>query len=135
MRSTPLRENCRCQDIWGPHLELQQTQVLWISCLSLLKAVTFLRPHCSGLQNLQDSCWRAGQPHPGILLLEQLFSWCSRVPPNALCGSDSCFLQQPELLCLIICLSTFLLAAQTLDCYTTVAELCHFKKPASHCPR
>ncbi|XP_027540713.1 cysteine-rich secretory protein LCCL domain-containing 2 [Neopelma chrysocephalum] len=24
---------------------------------------------------------------------------------------------------------------QTLDCYTTVAELCHFKKPASHCPR
>ncbi|XP_069492364.1 cysteine-rich secretory protein LCCL domain-containing 2 [Ambystoma mexicanum] len=24
---------------------------------------------------------------------------------------------------------------QTLDCYTTVAELCQFKKPASHCPR
>ncbi|NXU72074.1 CRLD2 protein, partial [Oreotrochilus melanogaster] len=24
---------------------------------------------------------------------------------------------------------------QTLDCYTTVAELCHFKKPVSHCPR
>ncbi|KFZ64802.1 Cysteine-rich secretory protein LCCL domain-containing 2, partial [Podiceps cristatus] len=24
---------------------------------------------------------------------------------------------------------------QTLDCYTTVAELCQFKKPATHCPR
>nr|XP_005292347.1 cysteine-rich secretory protein LCCL domain-containing 2 [Chrysemys picta bellii]XP_008166855.1 cysteine-rich secretory protein LCCL domain-containing 2 [Chrysemys picta bellii]XP_023961300.1 cysteine-rich secretory protein LCCL domain-containing 2 [Chrysemys picta bellii] len=24
---------------------------------------------------------------------------------------------------------------QTLDCYTTVAELCPFKKPATHCPR
>ncbi|XP_048372045.1 LOW QUALITY PROTEIN: cysteine-rich secretory protein LCCL domain-containing 2 [Sphaerodactylus townsendi] len=24
---------------------------------------------------------------------------------------------------------------QTLDCYTTVAELCPFKKPAAHCPR
>ncbi|KAK2530123.1 Crispld2 [Columba guinea] len=24
---------------------------------------------------------------------------------------------------------------QTLDCYTTVAELCRFKKPATHCPR
>ncbi|XP_078524377.1 cysteine-rich secretory protein LCCL domain-containing 2 [Lissotriton helveticus] len=24
---------------------------------------------------------------------------------------------------------------QSLDCYTTVAELCQFKKPASHCPR
>ncbi|KYO37904.1 cysteine-rich secretory protein LCCL domain-containing 2 [Alligator mississippiensis] len=24
---------------------------------------------------------------------------------------------------------------QTLDCYTTVAELCQFKKPAAHCPR
>lgn len=61
-------------------------------------------------------------------------SW-TRVSPNALRGSDLCFLQHPELLGLIICLSTFILAAQTLDCYTTVAELCHFKKPASHCPR
>uniref|UniRef100_A0A8D2LEK0 Cysteine rich secretory protein LCCL domain containing 2 n=1 Tax=Varanus komodoensis TaxID=61221 RepID=A0A8D2LEK0_VARKO len=26
-------------------------------------------------------------------------------------------------------------AVQTLDCYTTVAELCPFKKPATHCPR
>ncbi|GAB0195448.1 cysteine-rich secretory protein LCCL domain-containing 2 [Grus japonensis] len=24
---------------------------------------------------------------------------------------------------------------QTVDCYTTVAELCQFKKPATHCPR
>ncbi|KAJ6657138.1 hypothetical protein lerEdw1_002727 [Lerista edwardsae] len=29
----------------------------------------------------------------------------------------------------------FTFTVQTLDCYTTVAELCPFKKPATHCPR
>jgi hypothetical protein len=31
--------------------------------------------------------------------------------------------------------SVFLFSEQDLDCYTTVAQLCPFEKPATHCPR
>lgn len=91
-------------------------------------AAGFLPGSCSALSWVRAASKGASSFPPGA------FSW-TRLSPDALRDGDLCFLQLPELLALVICLSVFISAAQTLDCYTTVAELCQFKKPATHCPR
>lgn len=86
MRSTwaPFRENCSVR-IFGLYIWSCNKPTSCGSAACLFWKLWLFRGHV--VEWLQDSCWSAPSWDPGAL------SW-TRTSPNALCGSDLCFLQQ-----------------------------------------